>query len=645
MILKRVEHLLVCFVATACILTFGCGMPQEADTSEPDGVSADQDLPDDSQPSTDVDGEQGAAAAETGEADGDDVAGEGDIEGAAGAEVEGAAAGSDTADAAVFGTSCDVAFTPLGEQDFWLLASDLTTGGDAAIAAFGVGDFVEIVNVADAAFDGEGCFGFGEELTFEFSGNAITVGGELSGGDFFGFPGIGFEDVFGDFDIDIEDDPDGLPGFDGGLPDGSDFGGDDGAPEGSGTDASEPDIGDGCAVAFTATIASCGNVIAPFPGLSIEVYIVEVDGTASVGGIETDLGPMDLIVVRVPDPTPCAEPPLLQGMAWSLNTTNPLLFFPGPDDVSDVFVSVSGFDESIEFASLYESSGDFFVDGPFPGDDDFIDPFEDGEPPPVPAEDEPVGDEPPVDEPFEDEPFFELDSSVDCFGDYPEGSIQFDGETLTIDVVLEGFAPYDPSDENGFETIPCSLAFEGTVVECVEAGDSLFGPEGMRVATIEGTGTYASGDVTGTFTTFYLSVFDEFFFPVPLPPIEPPVEPEPVSPIDFTITEPSEDVEIPQGAPLSIEWIVNAGPDSTGFVSFYLVEIETGMFVDVVEGLEVIPGGEVQSYTLDTTAIPPGTYNLFGEIEVGGIGVIATAGEIVGDSIEGLVEIVIVQPA
>ena len=637
MILKRVEHLLVCFVATACILTFGCGMPQDADTSEPDGVSVDQDLPDDSEPSTDVDGEQGAASSETGEANGDDVAGEGSAEGAAGAEVEGAEVGSDTADAAVFGTSCDVAFTPLGEQDFWLLTSDLTNGGDVAVAAFGVGDFVEIVNVADAAFDGEGCFGFGEELTFEFSGNTIIASGELSGGDFFPFPGIGFEEVFPD--IDIGNGSGDLPDFDGELPEGFDFGDDNGAPNGSGTDASEPGIDDGCAVAFTATIASCGNVIAPFPGLSIEVYIVEVDGTASVNGVETALGPMDLIVVRVPEPTPCAEPPLLQGMAWSLNTTNPLLFFPGPDDVSNVFVSVSGFDESIEFATLYESSGDFFGDGPFPGNDDIFDLFEDGEPPPVPAEDEPV-----EDEPFEDEPFFEVDSSVDCFGDYPEGSIEFDGETLTIDVVLEGFAPYHPEAENGFETIPCSLAFEGTVVECVEAGDSLFGPEGMRVVTIEGTGTYTSGDVTGTFATLYLSVFDDVYFPEPFPTDDPPVEPKPVEPIDFTITEPSEDVEIPQGAPLSVEWVVIAGPDSTGIVSFYLVEIETGMFVDVAEGIELTLGGEAQTFILDTTAIPPGTYNLFGEIEIGEIDMIATAGEVVGDSLEGLVEIVIIQP-
>lgn len=256
------------------------------------------------------------------------------------------------------------------------------------------------------------------------------------------------------------------------------------ADEGGGFyNSPNPDENNGatCSIELTGSISSCGNDFGLFPGggFRMDIFAVHTEGRVTIGAEDFSLGALDLLVARAPEPSPCAAPALsLDGLGWSLANTNSLSlgFMASPPD--DVFIDVSGIGAAIEFATVYSSA--------FYEDDFEAVASNEAEAPPLPPD------------------LFSESAAIDCFAGFPDGSINFDGEMLSLTVELEGFSG-GFGDQVSAES--CTLDFQGTVVECGEYTD-FFGFEGdaPQVLQIEGTGTYASGDQTGRFTTLYLTI-------------------------------------------------------------------------------------------------------------------------------------------
>ena len=100
-------------------------------------------------------------------------------------------------------------------------------------------------------------------------------------------------------------------------------------------------------------------------------------------------------------------------------------------------------------------------------------------------------------------PGVEEDLSMGCDEEWPQGSVSFDGQTLSMELV--GGFPGGIGDELAEET--CAMSFTGTVTYCQDFPS--FGPDGddsLSILTlrIDGAGSHIVADQEGTFTTMYL---------------------------------------------------------------------------------------------------------------------------------------------
>ncbi len=296
---------------------------------------------------------------------------------------------------------CDAPFEPFSERDSWTILSDSDSPeGRTGVMITGFGGEIDSIMIGPATFLGPGeqpsCFLAASDVSVRFDENEVTIVGTAT----------------------------------------------DDASDGT------------CGIELRGTISRCGTPVFLGPGL--DVFDMEVEGHTTLAGERTALGVLQLMRIRVPEPTPCEDVPTsLAGMGWSLTSTDPLASFGPPPD-ADVFIDISGTDETVQYAGIYER-GDF---------DERVDP-------------EPL---------------------LDCFGESPEGTVFLDGDTLTVAMQLEN--EFDEAAE------ACSLAFTGTVADCSisEFFGDMGGDLGQRVMRIEGEGAYSGAGREGSITTLYLFV-------------------------------------------------------------------------------------------------------------------------------------------
>lgn len=221
------------------------------------------------------------------------------------------------------------------------------------------------------------------------------------------------------------------------------------------------DGGPPCSIVFTGTVVSCtlpGGGLLDF-GFESDSRMLRVEGAGRFlgGGVE---GELDVLLVTVFEPfggiegeAPCEETPVsLEGTDWQLSIDNPFSFNPFPD-FSEAFISIAGDGEELGLSSIF------------------------------------VGD-------FNDE------DQASCTEFAPEGSVRFDGETFSIDVMMTGFiSDFDEAE-------PCSITFSGRVASCTVFDDP-FGSDdipGMTVIELDGEGEYVTVAGTGPITTMYLTL-------------------------------------------------------------------------------------------------------------------------------------------
>jgi len=222
-------------------------------------------------------------------------------------------------------------------------------------------------------------------------------------------------------------------------------------------DPQASDVEEMCSVRLTAAISSCGTRI--FFPLPFEVFDLDIEAEIGVAGELFDRpAAVQIMRFRPPQPTPCDDPPTsLPPMGWSLSNSNQTSFFLPPEDGDRVFIDVFGIGDQVDSVSLYAQ------------------PF------------------------FQDALAEDADLEVlDCSIGRPDGTVTFDGTTLTIDMATaEG----------------CAITFTGTVADCgLYSLGGLFGAgPPTQVIRIEGRGTYSSGATTGEFGTLYLT--PELVFP------------------------------------------------------------------------------------------------------------------------------------
>ncbi|MCO6438324.1 MAG: hypothetical protein J5J06_14610 [Phycisphaerae bacterium] len=224
-----------------------------------------------------------------------------------------------------------------------------------------------------------------------------------------------------------------------------------------------------CVLRISGTIASCGNDLGPGFGLELQVFAISGGGTAGAGGIEYTLTDFDLTIIPAPEVEGCTnEPTSLDGRMWSVTLYDPILLFENGVASGDVFVDVSGTGDAIETASA-----EIYPD------------FED-----------PNG------------------VMLSCFTDAPSGTVQYDGQSLSIDVPLAAEA-YD-KDGNPVPEDGCRVSFSGVRLDCRET-DSIYGlptlPAPFQVIAFSGGGSITSGDITYALDTLYLSLLPEGTLP------------------------------------------------------------------------------------------------------------------------------------
>lgn len=211
-----------------------------------------------------------------------------------------------------------------------------------------------------------------------------------------------------------------------------------------------------CRFELSAMIDPCGHDV-----LGLTVFDVVGDATAVIGEETIAISALQIIRIPVPEPTPCEAPvETLAGRSWSISNTDlsgPSGFgFPFPTGPS---LNIWGSGEDVESATWF---GDIFD---------------------IEREDDIEG----------------------CFGGPSDGTVSFDGQTLTIDLEFD----------NEVGGPPCVIEYTGAVASCTIPGSGgLFGgfeyETGSQVLRIDGTGRFAGGGLEGELTTLYVNVFEPY---------------------------------------------------------------------------------------------------------------------------------------
>ena len=213
-----------------------------------------------------------------------------------------------------------------------------------------------------------------------------------------------------------------------------------------------------CSLDLTAVVNPCGMSV--YLGMAtLDVFELDGTGRVTVDGMDGSLGPMQLLGMLPPQGAVCEEwPDSLAGMDWEFSIQDPLMpYSPEPDET--LYVNLSGADDLIEYASAYRY-----------------------------VEYEPVAE--PGDEP----------ARMDCYDDFPAGSVTFDGRNVTVRAELTA-AGYDTADA-------CSLSYTGTILDCEMFGPFAGGFDGgpMQILRSDGTGSVSAGDFEAAFNSLYLSI-------------------------------------------------------------------------------------------------------------------------------------------
>jgi len=216
---------------------------------------------------------------------------------------------------------------------------------------------------------------------------------------------------------------------------------------GFGFEETPPDASKECSVVLEGTVDACGNATMPVPFLQWHIFSVRAAGEVVVDGTALAVGNMDLSIIPPPERRPCPETiDSLEGVSWSISSSNSFSFVP-PQAEDNIYVSAWGESNVVDSLSIY---------GPYEESPERI---------PI----EPQG----------------------CDLYVPEGTIEFDGQTVTLRV--------------GSATAGCLLEFDGPVTECFLLGG--FPGPGLSGQTyvLEGTGRARGDGLEQDISTLYLT--------------------------------------------------------------------------------------------------------------------------------------------
>ncbi|MBI4717512.1 MAG: hypothetical protein HY763_06890 [Planctomycetes bacterium] len=388
--------------------------------------------------------------------------------------VGGAQAGNSESSSADGTSAREVTSTPFAEDEFWILASDTTTGesGLAYLSLAGLGNSVDTMDVVTDILEGKRCrilssipfiadpFAEGDTppaVQFEFDGRRMRV------------VASGYNE----------------------------------------------DLTRACTVELTLDVDAVGTQQVL---LNLNAFDARVVGEALVDGERVTFGPLQLNRVRKPVPIPCDEPlASLEGLNWSLSSVNfaSATFSPLPPSLDETVVTLSGAGDRIDYADVtssvdrapdcYGYTGTVTFDGTRLTLEAELDGFSEV-PPSLP--------EPPIDSAGEDFTGdgqcvdtceFAFDAECD---DGRDGAVT-DLCPLNSDCSdCGGLAAGTPMHERQTPNdSTCSVQFTGLVSECgiYVAPLTVYGIA-AQVIRIDGSGTYTQNGETGSFSTLYLTV-------------------------------------------------------------------------------------------------------------------------------------------